>query len=143
MKHLIIVLLFAFVFYGCGSAYHAMESGTGFTDGVTPVGTYLVTFTGEMKTTEAQVREYALWHCAEITVAKGASFFEVVNERSSKAVEKKEYQTPNGYGFASGSYTNTTEAYTVSLEIKMLTTKPPKLTHPFYYATGMITMIRH
>lgn len=138
MKCLIILALVALAFCGCGTSYHAMEAGTGYTDGVTPIGTYLVTFTGDTHTSFKAVKEYTLQRCAEITVENGALYFEILSDHSDKVVKQESYtdnKTMANIGY-------TTEAFTGSLEIKLLTIKPTKTAHPFYDAKAVLAMLK-
>lgn len=135
MKHLVILAVFSLAFYGCSTSYHAMgSSDTGYTDGVMPSGSYFVTFTGDKHTSKETVKKYTLRRCAEITIANGSLYFEILRDFTSMAEER----TPVTNYKTGGTYTYTDEAYTGSLEIKLLPKAPPKIIHPFYDAKAIL-----
>ena len=89
----ICLILTSFLFAGCATSYHpANGRGYGFTEKRISEQSYRVAFTGNSRTSSADVEQMLLKRCAELTVLNGYNVFLIVEEDSDKPEEDEAKQ---------------------------------------------------
>lgn len=83
MKVLLLVLITLLA--GCVTPYGPAGYNGGYSESMRSVNIYVVRFEGNAYTKPAEAEEMALLRAAELTLAKGGSFFTILNESSSTA----------------------------------------------------------
>ncbi|MGN8225345.1 CC0125/CC1285 family lipoprotein [Gracilimonas sp. BCB1] len=76
-------LFITFFIAGCATSYHPENSrGYGFTEKQLSGQSYLVSFSGNSRTSPTDVQHMLLRRCAELTIQKGYSYFLILDKDS-------------------------------------------------------------
>jgi hypothetical protein len=105
-----LVLLTVFI-AGCATSYHPENwRGYGFTEKQLTEQSYLVSFSGNSRTSPTDVQHMLLRRCAELTIQKGYTYFLILDKDSDKK-SKVSYSGVGEDYESSDSFTKTVQIY--------------------------------
>ncbi len=104
-------ILTTFLIVGCATSYHPENwRGYGFNEKQLSEQSYLVSFSGNSRTSPADVQRMLLRRCAELTLQRGYSYFLILDKDSDKKSEVSYSEISEEYD-RSESFTKSVQIY--------------------------------
>lgn len=125
----LIAMIAVFIFTGCAATnYQSLDSNGGYSETQLSENIFKVNFKGNESTSAEQASDFSLLRCADLTLANGYRFFQILSEQSqissqSYAASPTTYTYSNGYSYTSGGFSGVLQSPLSNHTIKMTNTK--------------------